>query len=1039
MKLSRILLLATLLCFSAFGQKAEQPLPQPSRAMDEFLHTAWTVNEGAPSATVALAQTTDGYLWLGSPTGLVRFDGIRFEHFEELPYKKLPFSDVSALLATPDGGLWIGYRTGGVSFLKAGQVDNYGEKEGLPSAQVLRFVMDGEGAIWMANSRGLMRFERSHWAMVGAEQGFTAGFIEAMLLDRSGRLWIGTRDSVFLLPPHGNVFQAYKVPGGAELGQMPDGKVWMWSPEVPWTSPDTMPQVAPGQGEPYSATSLSTLTSTGTEHYFIGAAADGTLWTNEFGLRQGINRIPPSAWPPTKEHRANDQAREGFTHQDGLTDDTVNEFLEDREGNVWIATRKGLDRFRRENVHRAPAPIGDTIRSSVLLPDENGALWAARADGNQPFTRIQNDNVTFYGKPRKAVSLYRAVDGAIWIGGFATLTRFANGRFDDVPIPADLRPGESWKIQAIAGDTSGSIWVSIIQNGVYRLQGGKWQKFGGLAALPHLTAITLWNGADGRVWFGYMGNRMAVVDGDKVRTFSAPEGLAVGNVLAITGKGDHLWASGQSGLAFFDGNRFRMVATDADGAFNGISGIVETGSGDVWLNQAAGVAHIPAAEIRSKLSDPQYRLRYQLFDSLDGLQGTATQLSPLPSAILGTDGRIWVGGTEGVSWIDPVQIYKNPLPPPVSIQSVVADGRNYRPQAGIELPPLPANVAIAYTALSLSIPERVQFRYKLDGVDKEWQDVGGRRTAFYNNLGPDHYTFHVIACNNDGVWNETGAALSFMVRPAFYQTAWFRLLGVALAAACLWLTYLLRVRRVTEQVQQRLLARLEERERIARELHDTLLQGFQGLMLRFQAVLKKIPEREPARQMLEQALDRADEVLLEGRQRVRDLREEGTGSNDLANNLARYGDELARDHSLRFSLAVLGTAQPIDPTVSAEAYRIGREALANAFQHANAANIEAEVTYDRSMVRLTIRDDGRGLDQETINRGRAGHWGLSGMRERAQTIGAQLSIWSNAGAGTEIDLTIPSRIAYARDRKLPGRQRRQKEEDHDKEDQHSLG
>jgi signal transduction histidine kinase/ligand-binding sensor domain-containing protein len=992
-----------------YGQKVDRPLQQHSRVMDEFLHTAWTVNEGAPSATVALAQTVDGYLWLGSPTGLVRFDGIRFEHFETLPYKKLPFSDVSALLATPDGGLWIGYRTGGASFLKAGHVDNYGEKEGLPSAQILKFVMDGEGAIWMATSHGLMRFDHSHWTMIGAEQGFTGGFIEAFLFDHKGRLWIGTRDSVFLLPPHTRIFQAYKVAGGADLGQTPDGTVWMWRPTMPWTSQDTMPQIAPGQGKSYSATNLKNSMSNGPETYTMGAATDGTVWTNEFGPRQGITRIPRSAWPLKKDHGRNDDAMERFTHQDGLTDDTVSAFLEDREGNIWIATRKGLDRFRRENVHRGPAPIGDTVRSSILLPDEKGALWAARADGNQPFTRIQNDTVTLYGKPRKAVSLYRAGDGTIWIGGFATLTKYAKGRFEDVAVPADLRPGESWKIQAIAGDTASSIWVSIIQNGVYRLKDGQWRKFGGLEALPHLTAVTLFSGADGRVWFGYMGNRMAVVDRDNVRTFSAAEGLAVGNVLAITARGDHVWAGGQSGLALFDGNRFRMIATDADGAFNGVSGIVETPNGDVWLNQAAGVAHISAAEINSKLSDQHHLLRYQLFDNLDGLQGTATQLSPLPSAILGTDGKIWVGGTEGVSWIDPARIYKNPLPPPVSVQSVIADGRTYQPNAGIELPPLSANVAIAYTALSLSIPERVQFRYKLDGVDKEWQDVGTRRTAFYTNLGPDHYTFHVIACNNDGVWNETGAAIGFLVRPAFYQTAWFRLLCVALGGACLWLIYLYRVKQVTTQVQQRLGARLQERERIARELHDTLLQGFQGLILRFQAVLKKIPEREPAHQMMEQTLDRADEVLLEGRERVRDLRNEGTARNDLANNLARYGEELALDHAARFSLAVVGVPQPIDPTVSSEACSIGREALANAFQHANAANIEAEITYGRTMVRLTICDDGCGLDSETINRGRVGHWGLSGMRERAQTIGARMAPDAQLGAGTEIDLTIPAK------------------------------
>lgn len=1021
-KLRRVTLVLSIavaiFCIAAQGQEHEAPARQRGKVLDRFLHTGWTVNEGAPSAIAAIAQTTDGYLWLGTPTGLVRFDGIRFEQFEELRYSKLPFSDVSTLLATPDGGLWIGYRTGGVSLLKNGQVANYGEKEGLPSAQTNHLTIDADGLIWMSSSQGLLRFEDSHWSAIGADWGFPAEYVESMLCDRQGSLWVGTRDMLFILPRHAKVFRRYNVSSGADLVEGPDGKVWMTPVQSTWIWPDRVPRKAPGQGEPSSALDFKNyMAGDGNEAYSGWVASDGSVWTNAFGPRQGIFRIPRAGWPLRDDGKSVAELAEHYSHQDGLTDDVATTFLEDREHTIWIGTRKGLDRFRRKNVYRGPAPIGDSLRSAAMLADSEGALWAAKAEGDTPLMRIQGETVAFLGQPRRTVSMYRDAAGAIWIGGFGTLARFTKGSFEDVAVPPSQRPAEHWKIQAIGGDAAGAIWVSIIQNGVYRLRDGVWEHFGNLA-LPHLTAFTIWSGPDGKIWFGYTGNRMALLDKDKVRTFSASDGLAVGNVLSISGRGSHLWAGGQSGLALFNGDRFQMVASMSDGNFDGISGIVETDNGDLWLNQAVGIVHINAEEIQNKLRDSHHLLQWEIFDSRDGLQGTATQISPLPSAVLGTDGRIWIGGTEGVSWIDPAQIYRNPLPPPVSIQSVIVDGRRYSPDSRVELPPLPLNLQIDYTALSLSIPERVRFRYQLEGVDKTWQEVGTRRAAFYTNLSPGHYTFHVLACNNDGVWNQTGAVIDFAIRPAFYQSIWFKLLCFVAAVGCLFLFYLFRLKQLTAQIQKELGARLEERERIARDLHDTLLQGFQGLVLRFQAVMKTLPADGQAHEMMDKVLNRADDVLLEGRQRVRDLREEGITGNELSSMLARYGEELARDQAALFSLALIGTAEPLDPTVRSEAYCIGREALNNAFQYARAAKIEAEITFDRSKVRLIIRDDGGGIDKQILQRGLKGHWGLSGMQERAQKIGAQLNVWSQTGTGTEIDLTVPAKVAYLRSREV---------------------
>jgi hypothetical protein len=329
-----------------------------------------------------------------------------------------------------------------------------------------------------------------------------------------------------------------------------------------------------------------------------------------------------------------------------------------------------------------------------------------------------------------------------------------------------------------------------------------------------------------------------------VSTFSAADGLHVGNVLAIGGRGDHIWAAGQFGLALFDGSKFHTIAGEGDADFRGISGVVEDANGDFWLNMATGVGHIPASGIAERLRDPRHKLSYDLLDFRDGVRGTATQIRPLPSMVQAGDGRIWISGSNGVYWIDPARIYKNPTPPPVTIEAIYEGDRRFSAFEASRLSKLPESVRIEYTALSLSIPERVRFRYQLEGYDKGWQDVGTRRAAYYPKLPPGHFRFHVIACNNDGVWNQAGAMAEIVVPPAFYQTGWFEALCAFAGLTLLWALYRYRLHQIARAFNMRLDERVNERTRLARDLHDTLLQGFQGLMLRLQAIDESLPEGE---------------------------------------------------------------------------------------------------------------------------------------------------------------------------------------------------
>ncbi len=355
---------------------------------------------------------------------------------------------------------------------------------------------------------------------------------------------------------------------------------------------------------------------------------------------------------------------------------------------------------------------------------------------------------------------------------------------------------------------------------------------------------------------------------------------------------------------------------------------------------------------------------------------------------------------------------------PVHIEQVIADGKSYDAYSGLRLPPLVRDLAIGYTGLSFVAPEKVLFRYKLEGWDRDWQNVGNRRYAFYTNLAPGHYRFRVTACNNNGVWNEVGTFLDFSIAPAYWQTTWFRLSCLAAFALLLWSLYRLRLRQVAWQFEMTLEARVSERTRIARELHDTLLQSFHGLLLRFQAATNLLPERPAeARKTLESAIDQAAQAITEGRDAVQGLRSSTKVTNDLSSAITTLGQELASGetnaNAAEFHVEVEGTSRDLHPILRDEVYRIAAEAVRNAFKHAQAKRIEVEIRYDERQLRLRVRDDGKGIDAKHLKEeGRAGHFGLRGMRERAKLMGGKLTVWSELDAGTEVELKIPASRAY---------------------------
>jgi signal transduction histidine kinase len=407
------------------------------------------------------------------------------------------------------------------------------------------------------------------------------------------------------------------------------------------------------------------------------------------------------------------------------------------------------------------------------------------------------------------------------------------------------------------------------------------------------------------------------------------------------------------------------------------------------------------------LENPDYLPPVTLFDSLDGLPGTPAQFRPLPTAVVADDGRLWFATTSGIVSIDPADVPKNTVPPPVSIRSISTDAGTWPAGASVALPAHTERLRIAFTATSLTMPERVRFRYRMEGLDKRWRDAGSDREAIYTDPPPGNYIFHVTAMNEDGVLNEQGASIAITVDRAFYQMPWFFLLCAVALGLLIWLSFFIRLRSIAIQLRARLQERHAERERIARELHDTLLQSIQGLTMRFQAIANRVPSGEPLRNEMERALDRADEALIEARDRVRDLRAHAGESARLDVALRALAAAYATEHTVPVVVTVKAEVCDLQGPVRDELYGIVREAVHNAIAHAHATRIDVELDVEGGELVLSVRDDGRGIDEVVLRKGREGHWGLRGIRERAITIGAVASIASPLGGGTEVAIRLP--------------------------------
>ena len=984
--------------------------------LTNFHHTMWTSEDGL-GAVFDIQQAADGYLWVTTSTGVFRFDGVRFQSVEEATNGAAPNSEIHAVYLSSTGGVWLKTRAAGLLFWKDGHLTTYTDRRCTPVLQMEGIAEDRDGSLWLQASGGLFHMRGSVCEQIGLEHGYPGGFPAAILVDREGYVWVRTLDGAILfLAPGQSKFTRLAYDAGAAsaafvlatathntfLHEAPDGSIWL--------SDDHGLRRVTNKGAAHTAPAPpSQEKKQNIQFGDFRFAADGSIWAvSDKGLRR-FDHV--DQWTSTEATESS--PGESFTTRQGLSSDAVWQVFIDREGTIWVGTNSGLDRLRHTVLSTLPLPPAQEHDFSILAGDQ-GSIWT----GNRslPLTRVASDGrITTFPKTLGTICIRRDRDGNIWSAGGvdARLYRSSGSGWSPVPYPEkEVGPAIS-----LAVDRNHDLWISTATGGAYHFANGVWARQNEvLGKKPGILGVMTGDDA-GNVWFGFS-NYLVEWDGTGYQRFSFPNGVRGVSESTISTRGEHVWLGGAGGVELFTRRHFYVMHWKNPNLPGRVSGVLETRTGDLWMNGSSGVTHVPASELAHWLRDPEYAVAAEHLDALDGLPGLSAERIPEPSLAESADGRLYFATTRGIAWLDPATVHRdrNRLPPPVLISSVISNGKAYPGSNDITLPAHADRLEINYTALSLAMPERVLFRYKLEGVDADWQEAGTRRQAFYTHLPPGSYRFRVIACNNDGVWNEAGATLGVVMKPAFYQTWWFTALVVFGAAGLLWWMVRLRIASIARQLQGRLAERMAERERIARELHDTLLQSLFGLTLRFHTAANRLPPGDPAREALDDALQQSDKVMQEGRERVMNLRARHTESTSLVDALAQIGDQMRAIHPANFQITVKGQPRPLEAIVQEEILLIGREALTNAFSHSGAQNIVAELSYQSAALHVCVRDDGRGIDEGVLQAGyRSGHWGLPGMRERAGKMRGDLRVGRTRDGGTQIDLQVPAGIVYRAD------------------------
>ena len=962
----------------------------PSRAMSQYIHDHWGPEQGFPRGPVyAITQTPDGYLWIGTQAGLVRFDGFNFVLVSD-PSRNFRIANVLGLEPAPDGGLWVRLQGPILLSYRNGRFER--GPSTLSDASITAMSPTAEGGLLVAKSGGLMMASRDgQFRVLQSNGSLPSSPVLSLAQTPDGGLWLGTRDAGLYRASGVQTAALETRLSGEKINcLLPDGNGGLWI--------GTDSGVAHWNGSQFTSPGLPEK-----QNRFQALAMlrdrDGNLWVGTDSL--GLLRINGDGVSSLSKAGENSPA--------------VTAVFEDREGNLWTGSASGIDRLRDSPFVTYSTPEGlPTDGNNPVYVDEENRMWFPPVGGGLWWVKNgQHGVVHLAGLDHDVVYSIAGSDGELWLGrqrGGLTRLAWPSGAGDSFTAKTYTHANglAQDSVYSVYESHDGTVWVGTLSAGVSRLKDGKFTTYTIDQGLASNTVASILETSDGIVWFATP-NGLSALTKDRWMSYASRDGLPSDNINCLyEDSAGTLWVGTSAGLAFRASHQFQGIAAVPEQLRAQIFGIAEDRYGALWIATANHVLRIDRAKLmRGFLAEGDIR-EFTQADGLRGVEGVKRQASVIADRL----GRIWFSLNRGISVVDPARLNRSEVPVIAHVQSVSADNVPMAMGSSIHIPAGRQRVILDFAGLNLGDPERVRFRFKLDGFDRGWNGPVERREAIYTNLSPGPYRFHVMASNIAGLWNGKEATLDLDIAPEFWQTWWFRVCVVLAVALVVLGIYRLRLRQLTQQMNVRFEERLGERTRIAQELHDTLLQGFLSASMQLHVAVERLPPESPSRPPLSRVLQLMTQVIEEGRGAVRGLRSSESGSSSLEEVFARVQQDLAIDNEIAFRVIVQGETRAIHPMLRDEVYRIGREALANALRHSAARSIEVEVEYASTHLRMLVRDDGRGIDPQTLQSGKDGHWGLPGMRERAEKIGARLRLWSRPGAGTEVELSIPGHLAF---------------------------
>lgn len=958
----------------------------PGRPPNRYGHDVWLSRDGLPQEFVqAITQTSDGYLWIGSLGGLVRFDGVRFTVFDPSNAPGLKDARIVALCPGRDGALWIGTAAGGVARLEQGLIRPFEPptESGDRSLKYVRSLHEtSDGSLWVGTSGGGIRRFREGRRVRNEEPVSPGHTVTAIHQDRRGNVWFGTTDGLAMMQgtklvryaagealPHPFVYSIFEDRGGT---------IWV------------------GTRGGLTRIKDGTLTTLTRKNGFPADAArtiredrHGNLWVGTLG--QGLLRMSGDSFV-------------SFTNRDGLSNDHVTCLHEDQEGSLWAGTQRGLNRLKDVpfTSHTTRDGLSHDAVNSVLRTRDDG-VWVGTDGGG--LNRIKDGRIRIFTARDGLGSdyigpLFEDREGSLWAGGDGYVSRIKGDRVTTYRTDVE---GEGRFVSLLGEDAQGRLLVGVGDRPLL------WFDSGRLAPYDAATdrgqyRFSVMRDRKGALWFGTVEGLGRFEDG-RYALYTEKDGLPDDTVHSVYEDSQGaLWIATTAGLCRFRDGRF--VSFTGPGGLGGgvVSQVLEDAAGSLWMNGRRGIIRVRKQDLEGYAEGRASPVPFTVYGVEDGMESADYSAAYIqPAAAKTADGRLWFATTKGVAVIDPNRLEANRLPPAVIIERVLSDDNPVPLETGVRIPPGREKFEFHYTALSFISPEKVRFRYILEGFDQAWTAAHERRAAYYTNLPPGRYRFRVTAANNDGVWNESGAAFEFQLEPRFHQTRAFQALVLALLLLAGWSVHRLRVARV----EARFATVMTERNRMARELHDSLAQGLAGIALHAGALRQAEPALTDAASKHLDTIGRlVQSSLAEARGSVWDLQPESLREGDLPAALESMVGELTGDTAVQTAFEVRGTPRRLGRQTERNVFRIGQEALTNALKHSQSGQVEMVLSFEPDRIELRVRDHGRGFDPSPADAHQG--FGLTSMRERAALIGGRVTISSPPGGGTEVVLEAPT-------------------------------